>query len=186
MSDIAYTGIDAGITIIGFIISYMLIIKQKNLAVQQQKNEWQTEKLAGILESMLELIKDLEYIMAKEKINEKKYYKRKRKINNIIICYGTESSIRIWNYFKYKICTCRDDSLEMENAQIIAPLVLLVMQIKYDTTNIRTSPKIWYTEYTSQMMMETGFYDRSVKEINKIVDLLELPSFLKITKDNIF
>lgn len=173
-------------TIIGFIISYILIVKQKDLAVQQQKNEWQIEKLAEIAADILDMIKDYELLIAKVDIDARMLGERKKKVNDTIICYGTENVVKIWSYYNHLIYQGLDDKVGVGSVQIIAPLVLLIMQIKYDATDIKTSPKVWYVGFTSQEMLKTEFYNKSIVEINRIVDLLDLPSFFKSTDNSIY
>lgn len=180
------TLITSVITVIGFIISYILIVKQKKLAVQQHKNEWQIEKLAEILEDILDMISECEILLAGSNINKKKFEERKKKIENITICYGSNNAVKIWNYYNSLIDGGRDYEIEVDNIQIIAPLVLLLMQIKYDITDIKTSPKAWYIHYASQELLKTGFYDKSMIQINTLVDILNLPIFFKIIDNSIY
>lgn len=84
------------------------------------------------------------------------------------------------------IYTGIDDNIPVNSARYIATLVLLVMQIKYDITDIKTSPKVWYIKYTTQAMQQYHFYEQSVEEINRIVDLLGLPNFLKIIDNSVY
>lgn len=174
------TIITSVISIVGFVISYRLIIKQKSLAVQQQQNEWQIKEIMEILDDVLNMIRDNEKMIAGIDVNEKTFRNRMRKIDHTIVCYGTDNSVKIWNYFIYMVYEGRDDNMDISVAELNAPLALLVMQIKYDITHIKTSPKTLYIEYASQKMLEYPFYDKSIEEINKVVDFLKLPDFLRI------
>ena len=89
--------------------------------------------------------------------------------------------MKILVYFQKRLYQGIDDQFSVNSVQIIAPLVLLLMQVKYDITDVKTSPKVWYVNFTSEKMLETGFYKKSVKEVNRIVDTIGLDDFLKIT-----
>lgn len=173
------------ITIIGFVISYRMITKQKELAVQQQKNEWQREKLASIYEDILDMIEEIQLTVANLNIDTKKYHEREKRINNTIICYGTKNVVKIWNHYKFITYRCQDDKIELDVMQVMASLVLLVMQIKYDITDIKTPAKVLYVGFTTEKLKKTGFYSGSMEEVSKIVKLLHLPSFLKCKDKNI-
>lgn len=186
MEEIICTIISSGISIIGFIISCRLIKKQKTIAVQQQQNEWQIKEIMKILDDVLNFINDYERMIGGINVNEEAFHNRMTKINNTIICYGTNDSIKIWNYFMYIVYQKIDDNIDMSNVEFIAPLALLVMQIKYDITNIQTSPKTLYIKYSSQKMLQYKFYDKSIEEIKKIVSILNLQHFLEINDRCVF
>lgn len=151
--------------------------KTERFGCTTAKNEWQIEKLAEIAADILDMIKDYELLIAKVDIDARMLGERKKKVNDTIICYGTENVVKIWSYYNHLIYQGLDDKVGVGSVQIIAPLVLLIMQIKYDATDIKTSPKVWYVGFTSQEMLKTEFYNKSIVEINRIVDLLDLPSF---------
>lgn len=115
--------------------------------------------------------------MAGKNIDKKRFNEAKKRIFNDILCYGSEDSVKILMYFKKLLASGIDDNRSISTVQIIAPLVLMFMQVRYDATNIKLSSKEWYVEYTSQKMLDTGFYEKSVSEINRIVDLSD---FLRV------
>lgn len=55
------------------------------------------------------------------------------------------------------------------------------MQLKYDTTVLKTSLNSWRTGmFTLSKIFDTGFYVDLVIAVNKIVEELKLNDFLKI------
>lgn len=169
------------VTIIGFFVSYKKLKKEKMMDTYVYKNKEQLKKLINIPGEILSLINYCESLYGNEKIDNKKFKRVKEHISNNVLCYGSEDAVKIWVYFEKHIYQGIDDNVCVSTAQVIAPLVLLLMQIKYDITNVKTSPKVWYVSFSSDKMMETGFYEKSIEEINIIVDTLGLNDFLKIT-----
>ena len=94
---------------------------------------------------------------------------------------GSEDAVKLSDYASNLIYSGIDDNVQVSIAHLLAVYVMMAMQIKYDTTGVKTSPNSWYVgRYTTQKMIEEDFYNDSIKWTNKIVDELELESFLKI------
>lgn len=139
-----------------------------------------TKVLLDVSQEILIYINGYEQLMAGKNIDKKRFNEAKKRIFNDILCYGSEDSVKILMYFKKLLASGIDDNRSISTVQIIAPLVLMFMQVRYDATNIKLSPKEWYVEYTSQKMLDTGFYEKSFSEINRIVDLIDLSDFLRV------
>lgn len=139
-----------------------------------------TKVLLDVSQEILIYIYGYEQLMAGKNIDKKRFNEAKKRIFNDILCYGSEDSVKILMYFKKLLASGIDDNRSISTVQIIAPLVLMFMQVRYDATNIKLSPKEWYVEYTSQKMLDTGFYEKSFSEINRIVDLIDLSDFLRV------
>lgn len=174
------------VTIIGFFINYKLLTKEKNLDIYKYKNEEQIKRLIDIPTDILFYIDCYMKLLAKCDIDRERFGEVKEHIFNHVLCYGSEDAVKILLYFKHLLIQGIDDEVSVNTSQLIAPLVLLLMQIKYDITNVKTSPKVWYVDFMSQKLLETNLYEKSVKEINEIVDLLDLKDFLKITDIGIY
>ena len=174
------------ITVIGFVVNYMLTIKGKKLDVNRHKSEEQIKKLIDIPTELLTYIDCSMKIVAECEVDQNKFRKAKKHIYDTILCYGSEDAVKILSHFEHITYQKVDDRITVENHEYFAPLIILTMQIKYDITNIATSPQAWYVKFMSQKLLETGFYDKCLEETNRLVDLLELKSFLKITNNGIY
>ena len=169
------------VTIIGFFINYRLIKKEKLMDTYVQKNKEQLKKLIEIPKEILLYINCYMLLLENREIDKERFEKAKESILDSILCYGSEEAVKILVYFQKRLYQGIDDQFSVNSVQIIAPLVLLLMQVKYDITDVKTSPKVWYVNFTSEKMLETGFYKKSVKEVNRIVDTIGLDDLLKIT-----
>lgn len=169
------------VTIIGFWINYRLLKREKTLEAYNYKGEERIKIMIDIPQKILQYIEYYMLLTAGKNIDRKEFEDVKQRIFNTVLCYGSEDAVKILVYFENLFFCGVDDGSPTAPIQIIAPLVLLLMQIKYDITSIKTSPKVWYVKFSSQTMMETGFYEKSIEEINKIVDNLGLNNFLKMS-----
>lgn len=168
------------VTIIGFWINFEMIQKEKKLDAYNYKNEEQIKELINIPRKILLYIENYMLLIENESIDKKEFDKVKDSIFDTILCYGSDDAVKILVYYEKILYQGIDDGSVISSVQIIAPLVLLLMQVKYDITNIKTSPRVWYVKFSSQKMQEDGFYEKSVNEINNIVEYLKLSDFLKI------
>lgn len=169
------------VTIIGFFVSCKKLKKEKMMDTYVYKNKEQLKKLINIPEEIFSLINYCEALCGNKKIDNEEFERVKEHISKNVLCYGSADTVKIWVYFKRHILQAIDDNVPISTVQVIAPLVLLLMQSKYDITNVKISPKVWYVSFSSDKMMETGFYEKSIEEINIIVDTLRLNDFLKVT-----
>lgn len=174
------------VTIIGFFVNYKLLTREKNLDIYKYKNEEQIKKMIDVPMDIIFFMNCLYKMLAKSNIDPKKFREAKEHIYNSVLCYGSEDAVKILRYFQYLLTQGIEDEVGVNASKVIAPLALLLMQIKYDITDIKTSPKVWYVEFMSQKSLEENFYESSVKEINGIVDQLNLKDFLKITDMGIY
>ena len=170
------------VTSIGFIISIIINKQTYSQNIQKLKSEQQLSKLYGIQEDVFDYVDMFCALIAHPDINTDKMNNLQNKIMLTVICYGSENAVKLIEYIKNMIYTCKDDNIEFSNPRYIAAHILLAMQIKYDTTGIKTSPNVWYIgKYTTKRMIKDySFYNKSILTINDIVDELKLANFLKI------
>lgn len=105
----------------------------------------------------------------------------------LVTCFGSLNALKIMKYIDQLIYIGIDDKKEIPSAKITAAFVVLLMQIRYDITGIKSSPALWYVgEFTTKKMNKKHDYiGVSFDYINQIVLELKLPSFLKANKKDI-
>lgn len=171
------------ITIVGFIITSMNNKKELSRNIQEFKTEQQINDFRGLQRNVIICLDLLCKHIAKLDIDVPEFINLRESIHTEVICFGSEDAVKIVSYIQSILYTCKDDKKIISHDFLIAAYVLLIMQIKYDTTGIKTSPREWYVgTYTTEKMLETGFFERSIDAINEIVEELNLNKFLKINK----
>lgn len=169
------------ISILGFIITFVINQKGYEQSIQKFKTEQQISDLCGLQNDVIDYVHALCKVIESPQNDNKRFHQLREKINLKVICFGSDDAVKLVLYIRNLVFSGVDDGIAVSNGQLIAAYIILAMQIKYDTTGIKTSPKSWYIGiYTSQKMLATGFYMDSVKSINNIVDELKLPDFLKV------
>ena len=170
------------VTLLGFFITFIINQKEHVHNLQKVKSEKQLSDLYGVQKDVFRFIDMLCYSIAYPENKPEGFDELQEKINSLIICSGSEDAVKLIVYVRNLIFSSRDDEINLSSRYLIAAYVLLAMQIKYDTTGIKTSPEVWYVgKFTTQKMLKQGnFYDESKKAINKIVDDLKLNSFMRI------
>lgn len=170
------------VTSIGFIISIIINKQTYSQNIQQLKSEQQISKLYGIQKDVLDYVDMYCISLAYPDKKIAGMENLQNKIRFTVICYGSENAVKLIEYIISMYYTCKDDNIEFPSSKYIAAHILLAMQIKYDTTGIKTSSNVWYIgKYTTQRMIKDySFYNESVSNINDIVDELKLANFLKI------
>lgn len=176
------------VTIIGFVISWRNIKFEMKLLQENQKRQERNKVSYRIPKDIMDYVKLVMCLCAEKKINDDKFEKLASRIFNTVICYGTEDAVKVQTYIKHLVYYGRDGEIPFEKAEYIAAHIVLLMQIKYDLTGIKTSPKVWYVQFSTNYMQSLGnnFYMRSIESVNKIVDALGLDDFLKIDSFDIF
>lgn len=169
------------ITILGFIIATFNNKKNLDQSIQKYKTELQISDLYGLQKDAIECSYAICRLISSTGGDYNELKRLQNKINLTVICFGSDDAVKIVLYIKNLIFTGVDDGIGVSNRDLIAAYVLLAMQLKYDTTGIKTSPEVWYSGmFTSNKMLSSGFYDDSIIAINQIVDELDLNDFLKI------
>lgn len=170
------------VTLLSFWVSFRINKKEHLQSMQKFKLEKQLSDLWDTQQDVLNYVDMLCNFIAFPDKKPEGYDELENRISTTIICFGSEDAVKLIAYIRHMIYTAQDDKIEMPTRDLIAAYVLLAMQIKYDTTGIKTSPNVWYIgKYTTQKMLNlSNFYYDSIKTINTIVEELNLESFLKI------
>lgn len=179
LNDIVEMLITSTITIIGFAVTIGVVVFEKKEDTKKSKIDRQLEDLYGTQLKILDFVDELARSFAYQK-KSSEYDRLKKEIYGVVICSGSEDAIKILLYIQELEGSCNDDGMSLSLAGLIAPYILLAMQIKYDTTGVKTSPEIWYSgKYNTKKMLEIGnFYTEAVNVSNRIVETLKLRDFL--------
>lgn len=167
------------VSIVGNVVAIILNKMEFTYSIQKMKSEQQLSTLYGMQRELLHLVDDICHDIHGNlrrdygKIWHEKY--------EMILCYGSKDAMRIAEYIQNLILEGIDDGVSCPLSRLLGAMLLLSMQIKYDTTGVKSSPKSWYIgRYTTQRVFKVGdFYDQSREDINSIVDELKLKRFLK-------
>lgn len=169
------------VTVIGFIVTSILNRKNFIQSIQKYKTEQQISDFRGLQRKVITCLDFLLQHIAQIEQARTNFIDLSDTIHTEVLCFGSEDAVKIVSYIQKTIYKIIDDEEDNLKDFLIAGYVLLIMQIKYDTTGLKTSPKEWYMgKFTSKKMMAFGFYERSVNAINNIVDDLKLNDFLKV------
>ena len=170
------------VTLLGFVVSFRINKREHLQSMQEFKLEKQLSDLYGLQKDVFNYIDMICLLIAHPNKTPTGFDELQDKIYSTVICAGSEDSVKLIVYIRNLICAGLDDNIEVSNRELIAAYVLLAMQIKYDTTGIKTSPNTWYIgKFTTQKILETSdFYNESVNHVNSIVEKLKLEEFLRI------
>lgn len=174
--------VPSAITVVGFVVSYIINKRNHYQSIQQIKTEKQISDLYNILNDVFELLDMLLLLYAQRKDMLNGFQELKKRIYSTIFSAGSKDAVNIMAYIQEMAYSGIDDGVEVPSYQLIASYVLLAMQIKYDVTGVEVSPLTWYKgRFTTQKMLSVNnFYDDSIIAINNIVDQLKLKAFLRI------
>lgn len=170
------------VSLLGFVVSIGINKRESQQSIQKFKSEKQLTDLYGVQKDVLDFVDMICQLMAYPEKKIEGFDELRDKINSVVICAGTEDAVKLIVHIRNLIYSGTDDEIEVSNRELIASYILLAMQIKYDTTGIKTSASTWYAgKFTTQKMLEIGdFYQESVKIVNLLVDNLKLKDFLRI------
>lgn len=168
------------VSVVGNVVAIILNKMEFTYSIQKMKSEQQLSTLYGMQRDLLHLVDDICHDMDGKL--SKDYGKIWHEKYEMILCYGTKDAMKIAEYIQNSILEGIDDGISCPLSRLLGAILLLSMQIKYDTTGVKSSPKSWYIgRYTTQKVLKVGnFYDQSREDINGIVDELKLKRFLKI------
>lgn len=153
-----------------------------NIHLEQHK--LQLDKLDGLQDEIYSFLSMLERECAYPDEDTPGFSELYNKIDSIIMSYGSVDSIKILTEIRNRVNLALSNKLDLPTSDLIALFVLLATQIKYDVTNVKTSPDLWYIarDYKSVEMNFNNFYTDSVDFINKTIGRLQLKNIPKIKK----
>lgn len=160
---------------------------------QEKKYEIRTEKQVSELFSLQPIIDKVicEIVKSIDNQNDDNSFKLYHELTDKILSYGTNDTTKIIKYIQHKIACASDDNVSMESGELIALLVILNFQLKYDITGIKSSPALWFLgKFTTNNILvdskavpynkEKSYLENEFIIINKFVKKLKLKKFLKI------
>ena len=143
------------VTIVGFVVT--ILVTQHSF-----KNEITKDKIANTTKEMLPLVHELLDLMDNmiKGDDSSNYVDSYRSILSKVIAYGSKDAVKIATYMQQNIY---QQSKKESNEDKYKPLVLLsllIIQLKYDLTNVIIPPDSWFkikiNDYDScQQIIET-------------------------------
>lgn len=165
------------VSILGFLISTHTNKKNFNKELEKYKNTIAVEKGKEILEMLIRA--------APLKSSTPLDQDDLRNLQNDILAYGSlKMSILFEEYQQFNYKTDYSDTEALKSSgeyfEMFAYFFLMIIQIKFDITNIALNPKIiarmFITDYDDNMEFQIGLKN----SVNKIVDKLSLNKSFKI------
>lgn len=167
------------VSILGFLISTNTNKKNFNKELEKYKNTIAVEKGKEILELLIKI--------APFNPNQKNQIDKKDliRLQNNILAYGSLDLNKLFEEYQqinYKTSYNCTENLKSsgEFYEMFAYFFLMILQIKFDITNIALNPKIiarmFMTDYDDQLGFQIGLKN----SVDKIVDKLDLNKAFKI------
>lgn len=125
--------ISSVITIIGFIVTYLLTSKNLKDEIQKTKGNKAIELMQEIPYELLQFINGLGKLAANEAVN------KLNKVITTICAYGSPSAVKILEEYQKEIFNNGGKDTKI----LFAYLGLLISQIKFDITGEIMSPESW-------------------------------------------
>ncbi len=165
------------VSILGFLISTHTNKKNFNKELEKYKNTIAIEKGKEILELLIRTAP----LKSSDSLNPNEI----RTLQNDILAYGSlKLSILFEDYQQFNYKTDYNDTgvlkLSGEYFDMFAYFFLMIIQIKFDITNIAMNPKIIARMFITDYDDNTEFQIGLKNSVNKIVDKLSLNKSFKI------
>ncbi len=161
-----------------------IILNHQNAGndAQLEQHKLQLEKLNGLQDTVYEFISMLERQYAYPDVNIPSFSELCNRIFSTVTSYGSTDSVKIVTEIKKRVYLASNNSVDLPASDLIALFVLLAAQVKYDVTNVKTSPDTWYitNNYKSVELNFNNFYTDSAEFINKTIKELHLKNIPKI------
>ena len=163
--------IPAGVTMIGFVVTYFL--NKRNFAEEAKKQKRDVQ-----LEKMSELPYQIQALLDKlcKNPNDKKLSTEYQELLSTIFAYGSQEAIQLATKLQ-EIHYLSHSGEEQGGPKNIICYVLLLCQIKYDLTGIGVNPEFWYRMKITDYKNVKINYDKCN---NELVKELKLKGFLRI------
>lgn len=151
------------VSILGFIITYIQVKKTILAELQKQKQQIFLNKMIDIPIRLLRLF---------DKLKEENYVKDNldkeyNEIINTIIAYGSKDVVKI---------ATKMHQFEFENEnnkysfEIFARAILIIMQLKFEITNIAINPELLYFKKTNDYFQDQDYREKLIIINNEIVN----------------
>lgn len=170
------------VSILGFIFTYTSMKKSFENESVNQKRSIQLSKVMDLPYDILELLDDLMFKLVREtneKNKKREMEKILEKVNSIqaqIYAYGSLDSIKIISNLQKDTYGLDKGNKEIDKNILIPQYILLVSQLKYDTTGEIISPKYWF----EMKIKDNDSYSEKYEEtINNLVEELDLNTSFK-------
>lgn len=171
--------IPAGVTVFGLLLNNRSMKKSFANELEKQRIQMNLEKMVTVPEEVLKLWEKL------RKNPQSGIDRDFEKLYNKIFAYGSKSAVDIiadmqqsiyMGEQKFKDKDVNNEERTQWNLKILAHLVLLVVQTKYDTTGILINPSSWYklriTDYEETQSKFNPLSNEIVKNIGLKSDFL--------------
>ena len=165
--------ITAGVTILGFVVTYFLNKRNFKEEINRQKLNINLHKTADLPYRIQELLD-----IALEMKNEKTIVAKFKELMTLVFAYGSQEAIVLianMQELNYSLANNPDSTYENK---VIAYYILLLCQVKYDLTGIEINPEFWYRMRMKDYATTKHSF---AKNSNEIVKKLGLSDFLIIT-----
>lgn len=160
------------VTIVSLVIAFTSAKKSIRAEIEKQKMNLWLEKVDSLPMEVLNYIYGA-MEQRKSSIAAQQY----QTILEKVLAYGSSEAILIIASIRELMRDSDKNEEQDDKGKIIAHFVLLLCQLKYDISDIKTNPSFWYRIYTSDFSKQKQAYK---KMNNEIVSELELADFLEI------
>lgn len=164
--------ITAGVTILGFVVTYFLNKRNFKAEVDKQKLNIHLDKIAEIPYKIQEL---MDIII--EKKSDKTILSKFKELMTSIFAYGSKDAIALIANMQELNYSLAHNTDRPDKNKVIAYYILLLCQVKYDLTGIEINPEFWYRMRINDYSSKQNSF---VPANNEIVKQLQLKNFLLI------
>ena len=180
-SEILFSILQLAITLLGFVITFVLSRREFRNSISKLQKDKQIDKIDGMQKELLDII---EYLL-EQPLNPDPVYDEETmrdKIINIlkkVKSYASNDAVRIARHI---MSEWYEMDSKNNSTEFISSCFVLISQLKYDTTGIRTSPRSFLPErYEKSFEGNIILFSQTV---NYLIDYLELKNIPKITTIN--
>lgn len=160
------------ITILGFVVTYILTKKNFNDEIKKDKINRATEAIQTLPYDICQLMDEMIKNNEKSDINLLKNY---GDILSKVLSYGSKDAVKIAIKMQ-QLCYASENQSE-EPYSILAAYALLITQLKYDLTGEIISPESWF----QLRMKDYNTVEAKMKIlINKLIQLLDLNQSFRV------
>lgn len=155
------------ITIVGFVVTYLLTSKNLKDEIQKTKGNKAIELMQEVPYELLEFINGLGKLSEQEALN------KFNKVISTVCAYGSPSAVKILEEYQKEVFSKKPKDSNV----LFAYLGLLISQIKFDITGEIMSPESWLI---IKIKDYTRIQNDIAKTMNTLVDKNKLDKRFKI------